>query len=192
MAAISRNGYPDAKIVVCGNDKVFPRPRRDFDFDFQEESGNLYNLEATPAEGTSYRFARADKKRYPEIKVANEEAFREGAEPYYTNSSWHPVNYTNDIFELLDAQDDFQTRYTGGTVLHNYIGERINDLGSYKQLIKKIAENYRLPYFTITPTFSICPKHGYLAGEHEYCPKCDEEIGYKEQLALLEVKGGKK
>ena len=152
--------------------------------DFQHETGNLYNLEATPAEGTTYRFARADKKKYPEIRVANEEAFRSGAEPYYTNSSWHPVGYTSDIFDLLDAQDEFQIRYTGGTVLHNYLGERIHDLGSYKKLVKKIAESYKLPYFTLTPTFSICPKHGYLAGEHKFCPKCDEEIGYREQLNL--------
>jgi len=152
--------------------------------DYQIESGDLYNLEATPAEGTTYRFARADKKKYPDIIVANEEAFRKGAEPYYTNSTWHPVNFTNDMFELLDVQDEFQTKYTGGTVLHNYIGERINDIYSYKMLVKKIAENYKLPYFTITPTFSICPIHGYLAGEHHYCPKCDEEIGYKEQLEI--------
>ena len=152
--------------------------------DFQHETGSLYNLEATPAEGTTYQFARADKKKYPEIKVANEAAFKDGAEPYYTNSSWHPVGYTSDIFELLDAQEEFQIRYTGGTVLHNYLGERINDLKAYKKLVKKIAESYKLPYFTLTPTFSICPKHGYLAGEHKFCPKCDEEIGYKEQLNI--------
>jgi ribonucleoside-triphosphate reductase len=151
---------------------------------YQLKTGDLYNLEATPAEGTTYRFARVDKKQYPDIIVANEEAFRKGAEPYYTNSTWHPVNFTDDMFELLDVQDEFQTKYTGGTVLHNYIGERINDLDSYKMLVKKIAENYTLPYFTITPTFSICPVHGYLAGEHQYCPRCDEEIGYKEQLEI--------
>jgi len=151
---------------------------------YQKETGNLYNLEATPGEGTTYRFARLDKKKYADIMVANEDAFREGAEPYYTNSSWHPVNFTNDIFELLDKQDDFQTKYTGGTVLHNYIGERINNVNSFKKLVKTIAENYKLPYFTITPTFSVCPKHGYLAGEHHFCPICDEEIGYREQLTL--------
>lgn len=152
--------------------------------EYQKETDNLYNLEATPAEGTTYRFARNDKKQFPDIIVANEEEFKQGAEPYYTNSSWHPVNYTDDLFELLDVQDAFQTRYTGGTVLHNYLGERINDTKAYKMLVKKIAENYHLPYFTLTPTFSICAKHGYLAGEHEYCPICDEEIGYHEQVKL--------
>lgn len=152
--------------------------------EYQKETGNMYNLEATPAEGTTYRFARTDKKQFPDIIVANEEAFREGAEPYYTNSSWHAVNFTDDLFELLDVQDDFQTKYTGGTVLHNYLGERIYDIDLYKKLVKKIAETYHMPYFTLTPTFSICPKHGYLAGEHFFCPKCDEEIGYKEQLDL--------
>jgi len=146
---------------------------------YQEETGSLYNLEATPAEGTSYRLAKADKKKYPNIVVANEVAYRRyHAAPYYTNSSQLPVNYTNDIFEALDLQDDLQTRYTGGTVLHGFIGERIEDIKTCKKLVRKIATNYRLPYFTITPTFSICPKHGYLAGEHFYCPKCDEEIGY--------------
>jgi len=154
--------------------------------EYQKETNVLYNLEATPAEGVTYRFARTDKKQFPDIIVANEEAYREGAEPYYTNSSWHPVSHTDDIFELLDLQDDFQSKYTGGTVLHNYLGERIYDIVAFRKLIKKIAENYRLPYFTLTPTFSVCPKHGYLSGEHAYCPKCDEEIGYKEQTSLLE------
>lgn len=152
---------------------------------YQHETGDYYNLEATPAEGVTYRFARADKKQFPNIIVANEEAFRDGAEPYYTNSSWHSVSHTDDIFELLDLQDPFQTKYTGGTVLHNYLGERIQDTNNYKKLVRKIAENYHLPYFTLTPTFSICPKHGYLSGEHFFCPKCDEEIGYKEQITLV-------
>jgi ribonucleoside-triphosphate reductase len=149
--------------------------------EFQKETGNLYNLEATPAEGTSYRFARADKKRFGRIIVANERAIREGkGNPYYTNSTQLPVNYTDDLFEALELQDELQTRYTGGTVLHGFIGEKISKEG-VKMLVKKIAENFKLPYFTITPTFSICPIHGYLAGEHEYCPICDRENGINEK-----------
>lgn len=151
---------------------------------YQKESGHLYNLEATPAEGVTYRFAKGDKREFPDIIVANDEAVQDGAEPYYSNSSWHAVNHTDDIFDLLDLQDEFQTKYTGGTVLHNYLGERITDTKCYRKLVKRIAENYKLPYFTLTPTFSICPKHGYIAGEHFYCPRCDEAIGYKEQLTL--------
>jgi anaerobic ribonucleoside-triphosphate reductase len=145
--------------------------------EYQKETGNIYNLEATPGEGTSYRFARLDKKRFGRIIVANERACREGkAKPYYTNSTQLPVNHTDDLFEALDLQDDLQTKYTGGTVLHGFIGEKI-DKNAVKIMVKKIAESYKLPYFTITPTFSICPIHGYLSGEHEYCPKCDEENG---------------
>lgn len=147
--------------------------------DYQIETNDLFNLEATPGEGTSYRLARLDKNRFKDIIVANQIAVEENnAEPYYTNSSHLPVGYTNDIFEALDLQDSLQTKYTGGTVLHGFIGEQIKDPELTKNLVKKIAENYSLPYFTITPTFSICPKHGYIAGEHYYCPKCDEEIGY--------------
>lgn len=149
--------------------------------DYQNETNELFNLEATPAEGTSYRFAKIDKEKFPDIIVANEEAFQNsGAAPYYTNSTHLPVNYTDDIFEALRLQDDLQTRYTGGTVLHGFVGERLPSTESTKALVKKIAENFRLPYFTLTPTFSICPTHGYLEGEHEYCPQCDEEIGYAE------------
>ncbi|HJX50097.1 MAG TPA: anaerobic ribonucleoside-triphosphate reductase, partial [Candidatus Nanoarchaeia archaeon] len=145
--------------------------------EFQNETGNIYNLEATPGEGTTYRFARNDKKRFGRIIVANERAVREGnAKPYYTNSTQLPVNSTSDIFAALDLQDDVQIQYTGGTVFHGFIGEKLTKEG-VKKLVKKIAENYRLPYFTITPTFSICPKHGYLAGEHRFCPKCDLENG---------------
>jgi len=151
--------------------------------EFQQETGNIYNLEATPAEGTSYRFARMDKKRFPKIIVANDSAVREkGAQPYYTNSTQLPVNYTNDPFEALELQDELQTKYTGGTVLHFFLGERITPEAA-KIFVKKVSENYHLPYFTLTPTFSICPKHGYLAGEWKYCPKCDAEIGYTEELA---------
>ena len=142
---------------------------------YQEETGNLYNLEATPAEGTSYRLARADKAKFPDIIVANNDEWKNrNAEPFYTNSSQLPVNYTDDLFELLDKQDKIQTLYTGGTVVHLFLGERLPDVESTKRLVRKIAQKYSLPYYTITPTFSICPIHGYIKGEHEYCPYCDE------------------
>jgi anaerobic ribonucleoside-triphosphate reductase len=158
---------------------------------YQEETGQIYNLEATPGEGTTTRFAKRDKEQFPDILVANNEAVKSmGARPYYTNSSQLPVDFSKDIFEALDLQDDLQTMYTGGTVLHGFIGERIDDISTVKKLVRKIAENYKLPYFTISPTFSVCPKHGYLSGEHEYCPVCDEDIGYVEQLALLGNKKG--
>ena len=139
---------------------------------YQKETGNLYNLEATPAEGTAYRLARIDRKKFPKIVFANNGAVEKGAEPYYTNSSQLPVSFTEDIFEALDLQDKLQTKYTGGTVLHGFLGERIWDTETTKKLVRKIAESYALPYFTLTPTFSVCPVHGYLEGEHEYCPKC--------------------
>ncbi len=138
---------------------------------FQEETGHLYNLEATPAEGTTYRFAKEDQKRYPDILQAGT---RE--RPYYTNSSQLPVGFTDDAFEALRRQDELQTKYTGGTVLHLYMNERISSAHACKKLVQRALTNFRLPYITITPTFSICPKHGYLAGEHEYCPKCDQEL----------------
>jgi len=135
-------------------------------------------LEATPGEGCTYRFAKKDLEVYPDIIFANDKAVKQdGADPYYTNSSNLPVGFTDDLFSALDLQDDLQTKYTGGTVLHGYIGERIQDPEATKNLVKKIVYSYKLPYFTITPTFSICPVHGYLAGEHKYCPKCDEEMG---------------
>ena len=143
---------------------------------YQEETGNIYNLEATPGEGTSHRLARMDVRKYPGIKVASTPNQTQGSSPFYTNSSHLPVGHTSDIFEALDLQDELQTKYTGGTVLHGFIGEKIDDWRTARELVKKIAENYRLPYFTITPTFSICPRHGYLPGEHEYCPKCDAEL----------------
>jgi len=145
---------------------------RDKLLEFQEETGNNYNLEATPAEGTSYRLAMADKKKYPNIICANEKDYKNGAEPFYTNSTQLPVNFTNDVFEALDLQDEIQTKYTGGTVLHIFAGERIENPNAIKVLVRKICEKYHLPYFTFTPTFSICPTHGYLTGEHEKCPKC--------------------
>ena len=131
---------------------------------FQEETGNFYNLEATPAEGVTYRFARADKEKYPDIKTAGK------GEPYYTNSVHLPVSYTDDLFEILDHQDDLQIKFTGGTVVHLFLGEKIDDISVVKSLVRRIAENYSLPYFTLTPTFSVCPVHGYLPGEHKYCP----------------------
>jgi anaerobic ribonucleoside-triphosphate reductase len=146
---------------------------RDRIINYQKETGNLFNLEATPAEGTSYRLAKIDREKYPKIIFANDKIVKkEGGEPYYTNSSQLPVSHTEDIFEALELQDDLQTKYTGGTVLHGFLGERILDTETTKKLVRKIAENYALPYFTLTPTFSICPVHGYLSGEHYTCPKC--------------------
>ena len=141
---------------------------------YQEETGNNYNLEATPAEGTSYRLARLDIQKYPDIISANTQK-GEGHPPFYTNSSQLPVNYTDDIFENLDLQDSMQTKYTGGTVLHMFMGERIKDTESLKSFIKTVCTNYSLPYFSITPTFSVCPKCGYIEGEHFECPKCKQE-----------------
>ncbi len=138
---------------------------------YQEETGSLYNLEATPAEGTTYRFAREDRKRYPGIVQAGTPDH-----PYYTNSSQLPVGFTDDPFEALQCQDDLQIRYTGGTVLHLYMQEQISSAEACRKLVKTALSRFRLPYLTITPTFSICPKHGYLAGEHEFCPVCDEEL----------------
>lgn len=140
--------------------------------EYQEESGNIYNLEATPAEGTSFRLASKDKQAYPKIIVANESELKVGVSPFYTNSSHLPVNYTDDIFELLDLQDQLQTKYTGGTVVHLFVGEKISDPSVVKSLVKKICDNYHLPYFTLTPTFSVCKEHGYIAGEHPSCPSC--------------------
>lgn len=140
---------------------------------YQKETDDLFNLEATPAEGTAYRLARLDRKKYPDIIFANDKLVKsKSAEPYYTNSSQLPVQYTDDIFEALDLQDGLQTKYTGGTVLHGFLGERICDIETTKKLVRKIAENYKLPYFTLTPTFSVCPVHGYISGEHFICPKC--------------------
>jgi len=138
--------------------------------DYQEKTGNIYNLEATPAEGTSYRLAKIDKQHYPDILTAGEH------DPYYTNSTQLPVNYTDDIFEALELQDELQVLYTGGTVLHGFMGERISSVEACKKLVKRIAENFRLPYFTITPTFSVCPEHGYIKGEHHVCPYDGIEI----------------
>ena len=143
---------------------------------FQEETGQMYNLEATPAEGTTYRFAKEDRKRYPDILQAG--TFDA---PYYTNSSQLPVGFTDDPFEALELQDELQCKYTGGTVLHLYMAERISSIQACKQLVRNALGRFRLPYLTITPTFSICPTHGYLDGEHEFCPKCDEALLQKQQ-----------
>lgn len=138
---------------------------------FQEQTGHLYNLEATPAEGTTYRFAREDRKRWPDILQAGS-----ADKPYYTNSSQLPVGYTDDPFEALARQELLQSKYTGGTVLHLYMSERISSTDACRELVRRALTNFRLPYITVTPTFSICPRHGYLDGEHEFCPHCDEDI----------------
>jgi len=141
----------------------------------QEETGDIFNLEATPAEGTSYRLAMLDKERFPDILSANEAEFRKGTAPFYTNSTQLPVNYTDDLFETLLLQDEIQTKYTGGTVLHVFLGEQVTDMETIKGFLKKIVTRFRLPYFTLTPTFSVCPAHGYLSGEHHTCPTCHRE-----------------
>jgi ribonucleoside-triphosphate reductase len=135
--------------------------------DYQEKYGDLYNLEATPAESTSYRLAKHDKKRYPNIIAASD-----AETPYYTNSSHLPVGYTDDVFSALDVQDDLQTLYTSGTVFHTFLGEKLPDWKAAAALVRKIAENYRLPYYTLSPTYSVCTDHGYIAGEHFTCPTC--------------------
>ncbi len=150
--------------------------------EFQEETGNLYNLEATPAEGTTYRFAKEDKKRFTGIIQAG---FDDNV--YYTNSSQLPVDYTADPFEALTLQDELQCKYTGGTVLHLYMNERISSAESCRNLVKKVISNFRLPYITITPVFSVCTVHGYLSGEHEFCPKCDEILMEKKKLKAEEI-----
>ncbi|MFC1896059.1 ribonucleoside triphosphate reductase [Thermodesulfobacteriota bacterium] len=143
--------------------------------EIQEETGILFNLEATPAEGATHRLALLDKEKFPEIMCANEDGYRKDAAPFYTNSTQLPVNYTDDIFETLNLQDELHTKYTGGTVLHIYLGEQIGDIETLKSLIKKIVTQFRLPYFTFTPTFSVCPAHGYFNGEQPKCPVCKED-----------------
>lgn len=139
---------------------------------FQEETGNLYNLEATPAEGCSYRFAKTDVKNFPDIITAGTHDA-----PYYTNSTQLPVNFTDDPFVALEHQEELQRKYTGGTMLHLYMGEPVSSGEAAQKIVRTIFENYKIPYMTLTPTFSICPKHGYLPGRHEFCPKCDAELG---------------
>ncbi|MEK7875206.1 MAG: ribonucleoside triphosphate reductase [Pseudomonadota bacterium] len=146
---------------------------------FQEATGHMYNLEATPAEGTTYRFAKEDRKRYPDIIQAGSAEM-----PYYTNSSQLPVGYTDDPFEALERQEPLQKKYTGGTVLHLYMSERISSIAACKALVRRALERFGVPYVTVTPTFSICPQHGYLAGEHQFCPRCDEELLAKKRRQL--------
>lgn len=179
FSTIGINGMNECLLNFMGKDitepdaKEFAEEVMDFIrkkiADFQEETGDLYNLEATPAESTSYRLAKHDKERYPDIITGGT------TEPYYTNSTQLPVNYTDDIFEALDLQESLQKKYTGGTVFHTFLGEAIQDWKGCRNLVKSIAENYRIPYFTITPTFSICPVHGYLTGEQFNCPICADE-----------------
>ena len=138
---------------------------------FQEETGHMYNLEATPAEGTTYRFAKEDRKRFPDILQAGTQDM-----PYYTNSSQLPVGFTDDPFEALERQDDLQRKYTGGTVLHLYMTDPLSTADACRTLVKRALSRFHLPYITVTPTFSICPKHGYLGGSHKFCPKCDDEL----------------
>ena len=148
---------------------------RDLLANIQEETGDIFNLEATPAEGTSYRLAMLDKELFKDIICANNTDYNNGAAPYYTNSTHLPVNYTEDIFEVLQLQDDLQTKYNGGTVLHIFMGEQVSDINVVKKLIDKISNNFKLPYFTLTPTFSVCPSHGYLNGMQKECSTCGAE-----------------
>jgi len=152
--------------------------------DFQEQTGDLFNLEATPAESTSYRLARHDKQQFPDIIASGMR------DPYYTNSSQLPVSYTTDVFEALDHQESLQRKYTGGTVFHIFLGEAITDWKACRDLVKAVASNYRIPYFSISPTFSICPIHGYINGEHFECPYCKQEAKNKLEAHLhtLEAK----
>ena len=152
--------------------------------DYQERYGDLYNLEATPAESTSYRLAKHDKKRFPDIKTANGDC----GTPYYTNSSHLPVGYTADVFDALDIQDELQTLYTSGTVFHAFLGEKLPDWKAAAKLVRTIAENYRLPYYSISPTYSICKDHGYLSGEHFSCPVCGKEQRFTAELPVTTVR----
>ena len=175
FSTIGLNGTNEAIINLIGKNIASPEGKalavKTLNFmrgklsKYQEETGNLYNLEASPCESATYRFAKEDVKRYPDIQTAGTRK-----RPYYTNSTHLPVNHTDDIFEALQHQDGLQTLYTGGTVHHCFIGEKIDDCNTTMRLVKKIAENFRLPYFTITPTFSVCPEHGYISGEHHACP----------------------
>ncbi len=178
-----RNFTGDLENITTDNGRVFAQKFlthiREKMLEFQAETGNMYNLEATPAEGTTYRFAREDQKRYVGIiQAGTKEA------PYYTNSSQLPAGFTDDPFTALDYQDDLQTQYTGGTVLHLYMSERISSSAACKALVRRVLENYRLPYVSITPVYSICPKHGYISGEHKFCPKCDQELIAKKRKEM--------
>lgn len=182
-----RNLTDDTENIATQSGRIFAREVLDFMRErlrqYQEETGHLYNLEASPAEGATYRFAKEDQKRFPGILHAGT---REA--PYYTNSTQLPVGYTDDVFEAMDLQDDLQTRYTGGTVLHAYMSERISSPEACRELVRRILTRYRMPYITITPTFSICPHHGYLSGEWDFCPRCDEECGIKSERQDAEIR----
>ncbi|HOQ89568.1 MAG TPA: anaerobic ribonucleoside-triphosphate reductase, partial [Candidatus Hydrogenedentes bacterium] len=143
--------------------------------DYHQETGHLYNLEATPAEGTSYRLARLDRERFPRARFANQDAVERGGEPFYTNSTQLPVDYTDDIFHVLDLQDPLQSRYTGGTVQHVFLGESVADPEAVKRFVRTVCQRYKMPYFTVSPSFSVCPEHGYIRGELERCPRCGAE-----------------
>ncbi len=196
FSTIGLNGMNECLLNFMGKD-ITDRDAHDFAgeildhmrkrlSDYQEKTGDLFNLEATPAESTSYRLAKHDKKHFPQIITAGT-----ADNPYYTNSTQLPVDYTDDIFEALDLQDDLQTRYTGGTVFHGFLGEAIQDWKACRELVKSIAHNYRLPYFTISPTFSICKTHGYLRGEHFTCPICQEEEKKKIKSRIDELENEK-
>lgn len=182
FSTIGLIGMNEASLNLIGSDigakegKEFAERILDFMRDrlleYQEETGNNYNLEATPAEGTTYRLAQIDKASFPKKAHFANGLGDQVEHPFYTNSTHLPVNYTDDLFELLDLQDELQTKYTGGTVVHFFLGERMDDPKTLKKLVKTICENYRLPYFTFSPSFSVCASHGYLTGEHEACPKC--------------------
>ena len=179
-----RNFTADAEDITTGRGYAFAcrlldhvRARM---VEFQEQTGHLYNLEATPAEGTTYRFAREDRRRWPDILQAGS-----AEAPYYTNSSQLPVGYTDDPFEALERQDDLQRKYTGGTVLHLYLPEQVSSTEACRRLVRRALGRFRLPYITVTPTFSICPTHGYIAGEHEFCPRCDQELIARKQREEL-------
>jgi ribonucleoside-triphosphate reductase len=184
FATIGIVGMNEACLNFLGDDIGSPAGRafairvmdhlREAMADLQEETGDLFNLEATPAEGTSYRLCRLDKKKFPAIRCANEDDYRKGAAPYYTNSTQLPVNYTDDLFDTLIHQDDLQIKYTGGTVQHLFLGEMVDDCDTVKNLVRKVSGQFRLPYFTLTPTFSVCPSHGYLKGEQPECPECHQ------------------
>lgn len=181
-----RNFTGDTENITTPGGQIFAKEILDFMRerikDYQEETNNYYNLEATPAEGVTARFSKEDQKRFPDIiQAGTVEA------PYYTNSSQVPVEYSDDIFEVLELQDELQRKYTGGTVLHCYMHEKVSSGEACRSLVRSILSNYRLPYITITPTFSICPRHGYLEGEWDYCPKCDRELGI-ESGARFDVK----
>ena len=181
FSTIGLVGVNEAAMGLIGKDVGTPEGKafaaRVLDFmrdrlaDYQEETGNFYNLEATPAEGTSYRLAKLDRKLYPDIATAG----GRGVEPFYSNSTQLPVNYSDDIFHVLDLQDELQKRYTGGTVQHIFLGESVSDPQAVKNFVRTVCHNYHLPYFTVTPTFSVCPSHGYLRGEVKRCPECRSE-----------------